>query len=156
MATNLFVAGDILTAAQVNTYLQQRDAWTSFAPTLTNVTEGNGTKVGFYSRTGLRTIHWYVKFTLGSTSTIGGLIGVALPVTAAADAVAPGIARLHVAGASRPGYYSMASTTRVDLFAIYAANTYGETSNTSATVPATWTTADYFHVGGTYEAATAA
>ena len=154
MATKLFVAGDILTAAEVNTYLQQRDAWTSFTPTLTNVTEGNGTKVAFYNRVG-RIIHWYVKFTLGSTSTIGGLIGVALPVTAAADAVAPGIARLHVAGASRPGYYSMASTTRVDVYAIYAANTYGETSNTSATIPATWTTADYFHLGGTYEAAAA-
>ena len=154
MSTKLFVAGDVLTAAEVNTYLQQRDAWTSFTPTLTNVTEGNGTKTAYYNRIG-RIIHWHVIFTLGSTSAITGSPNVALPVTAARTLQRPTDGMLFVGGFLHACMAYMSSTSVVTLLALDTSTTYGRHTSISATVPGTWTTSDYFACGGTYEAAAA-
>lgn len=54
--------------------------WLSYSPTLTNVTVGNGTKEAYYKQIG-KTIVAKGKFTLGSTSSIGGTVAIAHPVT---------------------------------------------------------------------------
>lgn len=154
MATRTWVAAETVTAANINTYLQQRDAWVTYTPTLTGVTSGNGTLVAVYNQVG-RIVHWTVKFTLGNTSAITGVITVTLPATAARTEQHPLSADFKVAGAFMPARAIWGSTSRIDLYAPNVAATYMTYSNTSATVPATWTTNDYFAVGGVYEAATA-
>jgi hypothetical protein len=60
-------------------------AWITWSPTLTNVTVGNGvTNYAKYKQIG-KVVHFRLKFTLGTTSSIGGTITISLPVTANAD-----------------------------------------------------------------------
>lgn len=56
-------------------------AWADYTPTLTNVTTGNGTLVAKYTQIG-KTVICQGSFTLGSTSSISGVVTVTLPVTA--------------------------------------------------------------------------
>lgn len=58
--------------------------WAPYTPTNLNITTGNGTLVGRYTRIG-RTIHAYVSFTLGTTSSLtAGGAALGLPTAAAA------------------------------------------------------------------------
>ena len=54
--------------------------YTSWTPTLTNITIGNGTVTAAYVQIG-KHIHAQIRITLGSTSTVGGNPGFSLPVT---------------------------------------------------------------------------
>lgn len=83
-----FVANNILTAAQMNTYLRDNfkalaDPWTAYTPTwtalTTNPSVGNGTLGGAYMKVG-RFVHFRIKLTTGSTTTYGsGAYRFALP-----------------------------------------------------------------------------
>lgn len=128
-------------------------AWTTWTPTLTNLTLGNGTLVAKYCRIG-RAIHWRFKFTLGSTSAVGSFPQTfTLPVAAHADysAVDVVIGLANFADTGTAGYVAMvvATATGTGLF-IKAAS---PNSAISATVPFTWTTGDIISATGTYEAA---
>lgn len=128
-------------------------AYTSYAPTLTNVTVGNGTLSSKYTVVG-KQVHYYGFFTLGSTSSITGIIGVALPVTAISQAIGISAARLLETGVnSVMGQIFFAALTRFDIYAIGAASTYAGWAATSSTVPFTWGTGDQFSWNVTYEAA---
>lgn len=54
--------------------------WFAYSPTLTNVTEGSGTKAARFAILG-KTLITKGSFTLGSGSSIGGVVSVAFPVT---------------------------------------------------------------------------
>lgn len=128
-------------------------AWTSYTPTLTNVTTTSGTLVAYYAQFG-KTVHFSVKFTLGGSSAISGLIGVDLPVTAARTESGLLVAHILDSGtAYHPAVPLWGSTSRIDITVPNTAGTYAVTANTSSTVPMTWTTSDYFTLSGTYEAA---
>jgi len=61
-------------------------AWTSWSPTLTNLTLGNGTVTAKYLKRG-KVLDFRFKFVLGSTSTVGTLPRFSLPFAAHGDYV---------------------------------------------------------------------
>lgn len=129
-------------------------AWTTWTPTLANLTLGNGTVIARFTRIG-RTIHFIFVFTLGSTSAVGTAPTFTLPVTVASHWPAftqIGTTAMHDVGV---GIYN--GEVRADTSSVAGIRRIGGSGSASvqitATVPFTWTTGDYFASVGTYEAA---
>lgn len=137
-------------------------AWLSWTPTFTNFSLGNGTiNTAKYTQVG-KTVRFKIRITLGSTSSVSGVITMSMPVTAASDEVTPssqpftlvGIGTILDSGTTQySAYLNVASTTTLTLLSENAASTSSQPQNTSATVPMTWATSDAFYVRGSYEAA---
>jgi hypothetical protein len=146
-----FVAGQVLTAAQMNGI---GEAAVTFTPTFTGYTRGNGTSVAYYMQVN-KLVYIYVKETLGSTSSVTGRIRITLPVTASrVEAIQLGRSRIEDVGITNfVGTTLPDSTTTVDLFADLTGGTYTEIGSTSATVPMTWVNTDNFSMSFVYEAA---
>ena len=130
-------------------------AWTSWTPTYTNFTLGNGTQTAGYRDYG-DVVDIVIKVGLGSTSSITGNPSFALPFTAHTSAVN------YLASAGQFGDsgtdYVYAGIWIVDAatgrFAIMASNTtYVNLNNVSSTTPFTWTTGDYFQYFFSYRKA---
>ena len=155
-----FTAGQTLTAASMNIVSENLrtiapdglGAWTTYTPTITNVTVGNGTRVGRYCRVG-RVVSFFVSFTLGSTSAVSGSPVITLPVTAYAARNGAFYAFADDAGVSGYPLHVYSDTTTAQLFAVSASGTYAAIAGMSATVPFTWGSTDSFYLAGTYEAA---
>ena len=80
MPDKTWIAGDVVTAADTNTYLTHTGgAWTAYTPTFTNLTVGNGTLDCQWFRSG-RFVSFKVKITFGSTTSVSGAVIVSLPV----------------------------------------------------------------------------
>lgn len=136
-------------------------AWTSWTPTLTNFTVGNGTLACKYQQFG-KTVYARFLFTLGSTSAVGTNPNTfTLPVTAAAIygtttpiVIGTAYAYDQSATTSYPGTIEVnSSTTTAGFKVINASATYGTAAGMTATIPATWTTSDIFVATIMYEAA---
>lgn len=118
------------------------EPWQTYTPSWTNLTVGNATQTWSYRRTaGVCEVSGSI--TLGTTSSVGGLIGISVPsgVTAAATATNPllSFAGRLVPGSSFPPYATLGSTTRVDLYSYNAASAAAAAVlATSATSPGTW------------------
>lgn len=134
-------------------------AWTAWTPTYANLTVGNGTTTGAYVRIG-RVIHFYLKFVMGSTSSMGAGPTFTLPATAAARYASTltdwlgQVAILDSGTAQFGGICPWASSTTASLAAWTASGAYIQQAGFTSTIPMTWTTSDAFTVWGTYEAAT--
>jgi hypothetical protein len=118
-------------------------AWTSFTPTLSGWTQGNGTVVAKYSQIG-RVVSFSIVITGGTTSS-GNIASFTLPVTAA-DSNTSGALRTNDGGYAHLGAFIGSSTTVA---------TIGRTSTTGlidTSVTATGASATV-HISGTYEAA---
>lgn len=127
--------------------------WTSWTPTWTNLTVGNGTVLAKYTKIS-RTVHFRIKFTLGSSSSVGTGPVFTLPVTAASDyiiewPIGPAVC-LDSGVKAWSAYCQLNSTTQGLIRSDDGAGGFG---NVAATSPFTWGTADYFMITGTYEAA---
>lgn len=127
--------------------------WSSWTPTWTNLTVGNGTVNARYKQTG-KTVDYELILTFGSTTSIGGNVSVTVPVTSATygsfHAVGMGSANdggavVYILG------HCLSSTTVGAVFST-TTNTAAFTFVTS-TSPFTWTTGDILMLSGTYEAA---
>jgi hypothetical protein len=130
-------------------------AWTTYTPTFTNFTLGNGTiTLAKFKQLG-KLVFVKVLVTLGSTSSVSGRIGFSLPVTATADNTDRAInsAGLLAGGVSATGFVAIGTTTRADLYALLASGTYVTNTNTSSTIPGTWAAASTWSATFTYEAA---
>lgn len=135
-------------------------AWTSWTPTWTNLTVGNGTLTGRYVKIG-KTIIANVELVFGTTTSVTGTtISVSLPVTSASrygtsSRVLYGYATLLDNGtATYPAQLEGGpSTSIVEIRAINTAGTYGTAGALTSTIPFTWTTGDSFNLTMTYEAA---
>jgi len=135
--------------------------WTTFTPVLSNTwTTGNGTSFSGYTKIG-RTVHFWLQFELGSTTTIGASpMAIDFPVEAyanlqqigagvAIDASLGQIWNLIVRTAS-----STTMTLRLPGFAS-SKNNVGlpEQGGINTDNPFPWTTGDSFRISGTYESA---
>lgn len=127
-------------------------AWTSYTPTLTNATLGNGTIAGSYLQEGKK-ITFRALFTLGSTSTVTGSLGISLPFAVATSSLQLAHCLLEDAGVSSYLGIAELSSSTATLRAAGAAGTYATQAAISATVPFTWGNTDKAYVQGTYEAA---
>jgi hypothetical protein len=152
-------SGQVLTAGTAGTTTWQtpatdNTAWTSFTPTLSGVTLGNGTTNAKYKQIG-KTVFGHVAFKLGSTSSITGTIKTTFPV-APATIFTGGVDYTGMFLDDSFGYYlafPVLESPLISFFACTAGGTYVSYTNTSSTVPFTWTTNDVFYVTFTYEAA---
>lgn len=135
-------------------------SFTTWTPTWTNLTVGNGTlNSARYSQTG-QYVYGYLRFTMGSTSSITGNIKFSLPVTANSSSFQQdyqiiGQTRYRDFGADN--YIGFASAkdsgTNAQLYVQNAAGTYVILGDTSGTIPFTWTTSDQIFCYFIYEAA---
>lgn len=124
--------------------------WSSYTPTVTGITIGNGTVVGRYSKV-VDTVIAEVLVTLGSTSAVTGGITVTLPTTSArGKLVGTAVARPNASSSYSLVAYAAAAST---LVAIGVPGTNGILNNTSSTSPATWASTGWLLVQITYEAA---
>ena len=129
--------------------------WSSYTPTFTNFTLGNGTINFTYVQIG-KTVHVRGLITLGSTSSVTGSIIFSLPVSQATTLSAPalGNTRMAESGASAwAGIVLAQSPTTVNCVTTNVAGTYPLITSTGSTVPFTWGTADTLTANITYQAA---
>lgn len=132
-------------------------AWSDWTPTLTNLTQGNGTVLARYRQFG-KTVHYKFRFTLGSTSAVGTSPRFTLPVAPVNSApndytgsMPMGVVVLTDTGTTnRWGYIQLSSGSTVDIIAF---STTGTSVGITATSPHTWASTDIIAVSGTYEAA---
>lgn len=121
----------------------------NYIPTPTNFVVGNGTLSGRFTKI-MSTVFWYVNFTMGSTSSVSGLITFSVPSTISYFDYGRG-----VIGDSGTGIYDAwvnnESSTTVSIKVWNTAGTYSGAVNSSGTVPMTWTTNDTFSVSGKYQ-----
>jgi hypothetical protein len=202
LGRKVFTAGDVLTAAQVQGFLQDQavmvfagtaarssaiatpsegmvaittdtdelqyyngsswvaglpfGAWTSYTPTLTNITLGTGGTTSFkYAQLG-KVVVVRGNITLGTSGTVTGANTVTLPVTANSDYVV-GVPMGDVIFTNNTNYYPgtvlTISTTTVRLLATNAAGTIAVASEPTSTSPFFWASGHKFLMTFTYEAA---
>jgi len=119
--------------------------WISFTPSWTNLTVGNGTVSAFYSIFN-KILFVRVKFTMGSTSSMGDPLRMTLPASLSQNTDAQesiGFAQLTDAGiASYAGFVNVSSSTQVTIAVTNASSTHAQTNNVNGTRPFTWATGD--------------
>ena len=138
MATfGTFTTGQVLTAAELNAL----GTWTSFTPTWSGITVGNGTNNGVYSVIN-KILFVKTRFTFGTTSVMTGFPQITLPASLTAATTNQqifGTAVSEDAGnASYVGSCYLISTTAVRGYVNLTSGTYGRLENITATVPHTW------------------
>ena len=130
-------------------------SWTTWVPTLTNLTQGNGTVTAVYRRLG-KTLDYSFKFKLGSSSAVGTGPKFTLPGTPASRYAAIedelGTGTLLDSGTADRGATVFVSTPATTV-EILSYSTTGVVTTITATVPWTWTTNDSLAVHGTIELA---
>lgn len=132
-------------------------AWTTWVPTLTNLTQGNGTVTAKYQQVG-KAVRYRFKFKLGSTSAVGTSPKFTLPVAPNAEYVADED-RIGVVTLLDPsvnlydGYPRFSGGSTVEISALNASGANVTVTPISATVPHTWGTADSMTAYGTYDVA---
>lgn len=132
-------------------------AWVTWAPTLTNLTLGNGTVTAKQKQIG-KTVHYRFKFKLGTTSAVGTAPRFTLPVAPHAEYVADEdrlgtLSLLDAAVNLYDGFARYNGASTVELSALGAAGATVNVQPLSATVPFTWGVGDSMMACGTYDAA---
>lgn len=134
-------------------------AWSSYTPTLTGWTLGNGTLVGFYNNDG-KTVNVAASVKWGSTTSASGNLYLSLPVAADLTLGGAFLFNIYQAGGSGVAtdnsadtYYAIASyvtgTTTMRIIATNGANNSG----VAVSIPFTWATNDMMIIEITYKAA---
>ena len=151
------VAGSVVMTlpATTGTLAVETGAWTTYTPTLSGITFGNGTIVARYTQIG-KVVFATVRITLGSTSAVTGAMAITLPVTGRAGSSASGAQCYFVSDGATyptPGICDLSSQTYCYLRVLTTAAAYVGVNETSATVPWTWKTSDIIQFDAVYEAA---
>lgn len=124
---------------------------TTYTPALTGFTLGNGSITGRYTQVG-KFVCFSATFIFGSTSAAASAVPtLTLPVAAVFAGL--GVFTAQFVDASPANTYSAVVTQSVaSTVGLYIPGTSGLYTTPSTTTPFTWTTGDYMHVGGLYEA----
>jgi hypothetical protein len=155
--------GQVLTADSTTaTGLKYADpvaGWTSYTPTWTNLTVGNGTLVGAYRDNG-NMIDVQVKLTFGSTTSVSGNIIFSLPTsveTSDVDTFRSGGRYLDNGVREIISYFNTNANTATCHYAYVNPNgsgvNYEVMSNVNATEPWTWATGDQINAFFSYRKA---
>lgn len=146
--------GTVFNAAFWATVFNNIDAivgdWTTFTPTWTNLTVGNGTVVARWRQINAKAIEFNIRLTFGSTTSISGNVGVSTPATiATSNTFAP--ARLVAYDSSSGNVYGgvgiLSTSTSLTLFA--GGSPFAVITSAA---PFAWATGDVLHVSGSFEA----
>jgi|LakMenE18May11ns_1017448.scaffolds.fasta_scaffold9780236_1 hypothetical protein len=124
--------------------------WTTYSPTLSNLTVGNGTQIARYQKVG-KTVNVFYQLTLGSTSTVGNTPNITLPSTPVQANFYAG--SLNMIDSGNTTFMGQALITGGALYpqAIQSNGTYTNAANVTSTVPMTWTTSDVLTMQLSYE-----
>jgi hypothetical protein len=149
-ANNTLLVADSTAA----TGLKWDGAWTTFTPTLTNITIGNGGITARYQQVG-KTVNFQIGLSLGTTSSVSGFLQMTLPVIAANAGAYSTLLYDDSAATWYEGYFRNNAAGNADmyLYVILTNGTYGAYSLSGNTVPFTWAAGDYLIIRGSYEAA---
>ena len=136
-------------ASGETTGLQWAGAMTSYTPVYNNLTIGNGTVISEYLKIGKIVMAQY-SLTFGSTSSVSGAIFFTTPSTMSGF-IAGTCVFVDAGTANYYGVVRRTSSTQIQLSVGGSAGNYVNETNTSATIPFTWTTGDviycqYFYV----------
>lgn len=125
-------------------------AWTTYVPTLSGWTLGNGSMVARYTQVG-KTVHWEVQIVWGSTTTADTTLKLGLPVAAPIGRLPVGMASItDVSTSSRPFYFGVVCVNSgTDVIILLNVNN----ALVTQVDPMTWAAGDILSVSGTYEAA---
>jgi hypothetical protein len=131
-------------------------AWTSYTPTFSNLTLGNGTIDFDYIQIG-KTVHVRGTLTWGTTTsaTASGVFFSA-PVAALTATGSPivGHARFNDIGTNNySGNVTLSGAGTFGLVAINTAGSFAALSTVNNTIPMTWASTDQILIYATYEAA---
>lgn len=128
-------------------------AMTTYTPTLTGFTLGNGTVTGRYTQVG-KFVWFEASLTFGTTTTAASATPTfTLPVTAAATAVASSLTRGTFIDQGVNSYQAFASVQTTTTVGLFVTGTNGLLANPSTTSPFTWGNTDAIYVAGVYQAA---
>ena len=130
-------------------------AWTSYTPTFTNLTVGNGTINAAYNQIG-KTVNVRISFTWGSTTSANSSTTiVSLPVTAKNVGTSYGAGTAYMENSGIAGYITgVVMNTASNTFVSTVIGTNGLVStNVTGQQPFTWGVGDFFQTIFTYEAA---
>jgi hypothetical protein len=125
--------------------------WTTWSPTYTGLTVGNGTITARYN-TNNNVVYFQWKLVFGSTSSISGDVTVSLPLTANTSNSLAQVSILDEFVAYYVGI-GLVGTTSVLARVTTAGGTYVGNASLSSTVPMTWNSGDSMVVAGFYEKA---
>ena len=152
--------GDVLTASDLNSEFASKGdistngTWTSYTPSVSNITVGNGTLTARYVTIG-KLVMGRIEFTLGSTSAIGSSPQIGLPTTAVDNNAVSVTGKLTDAGSLIYGQASDGGGGGTTVRLRYLEDSAdGVTSRpVDATSPFTWTDGDFFQIQFSYEEA---
>lgn len=153
-----FLAGERLKAselANVSTLLTAlTDDWTTWSPTLANLTVGSGTLTTEYKRLG-KTVDWRFRFLYGSGSAVGTAPSFTLPVTPHASYSTPyfGMGAGMMLDSGTTTRQAVLSMNTLGTVVIEWLNATPAQATITSSAPWTWTTNDSIYLWGRYEAA---
>ena len=134
-------------------------SWSSYTPTLTGWTLGNGTLVGFYNNDG-KTVNVAASIKWGSTTSAAGNLYISLPV--AADLTLGGAFLFNIYQAGGVGvatdfnadtYYQLGGYVTGSTTMRIIATNGSSNSGVAVSIPFTWATSDMMIISITYKAA---
>jgi hypothetical protein len=129
-------------------------AWSTWTPTFTNLTVGNGTVVAKYKQIGTKTYAIKVWITLGSTSSVGTNPSFTLPFTSANTQLIP-FGSGSISDASPAGFYDsclqLKSATEVYIIVKYIVGSYIGLRGLTSAIPVTFAANDIIFVEGLIE-----
>jgi hypothetical protein len=129
---------------------------TSYTPTFTNITVGNGSLAGIFAQVN-KLVYGQVFFGLGSTSSVGNDGLISLPVTGRSNTIATAIGTYIASDASAstvyPGFLTMQSTTTAKILLQNTSGTYASGTGTTSGAPFTWANGDSMLFNFVYAAA---
>jgi hypothetical protein len=144
-----FVSGAVLTAAELNGIGE----FTTYTPTFTNLTVGNGTLTAYYARI-QDFVSVFVDVTFGSTSSVSGDVSFTLPFnrdTTSAEGLGTVLMRDIGTGNYVGQVLPLASAGSVTVkYAVVGGAGPVTLGNLNATTPFTWANTDVFAVSFTY------
>jgi hypothetical protein len=127
-------------------------AWTSYTPSLTALTLGNGTLTAKYQQIG-KTIIASIYLLWGSTTSASGQWFISLPFANSTVNDTPiGSARFLDSGTQNYVGVALVSSTRIAPTILNVAGTYPTFTTVTQTVPYTWATNDVLATVVVYEA----
>jgi hypothetical protein len=129
--------------------------WTTYSPTTSGFTKGNGTEIARYQQIG-KTVFIDYSFTFGSTSAMTGMVRIGMPVSPAGAMQFNPCGNVLFEDKDTAFYLGSCVVQAYDWINVYldkADGTYTREGYTSSTVPFTWGNTDRFFLSVSYEAA---
>jgi hypothetical protein len=144
----------LLTAASGEaTGLKYTGGWTTYTPTVTNLTVGNGTLNARYCKIG-KLVTVYLDFKMGSTSVMGSGPSISLPINAVTNNVNyQFVGEILDNGTQDYQGAILMNTTSAFLYVSIAFLTHVQPSALNSSAPMVWTTNDGFQFIFSYEVA---